>query len=671
MMIHPQIPSLQAATTSTEITPTGISRSISSDAFRNMGRPTQVAGSFVDSSVASTRAQSQTVLQERKDEIEIYASHLTASALLTLDVKSSGLKKSIQENKQLTDAERGALLNKVDEMTRARSRRLGESMQKIREHPIFKSSAEISSKDEKAQIHQLKDELKELETRALADIESMDQELHRDAPQQGVRTDIVGSLVAPRTKARATYREARLTLIHDPDAWSVGKWRELPLSFGSSGSPSLSCFQAAGIPYSSAAPRNRTLKDNPVVPNFHHTAYVVGGQRVFEATRSATFSEFGSKEREAVTRSLVGQMLQVHAAASIEKASPDRLENSKENPLVVTHQTIGLFTPDLLRDWGDKVFGRVSPADNEKEILSDTLKAHEYWNGKVVQVDGVWVKYDVRLWNIPNNKLAEKMPGILMSEPEANKESWQKMNLSFQAEKVSILQEVFFTPGISDPNRLSERDSIDISERMEAISQIRKAMLNRAKNGQSVRSEIEAWQDAQRQLLAKLKTLEKTHPEAVRELRRLNDMQTLHDDIQEIQELGIKCDPKKMDYNRCALFARVAALASHLDYEMHFGCRSGKDRTGLGDGEIKLLYEVAKNLGRMPSYLEQEGLPNIDDWRETMVMQSGNRENVRANLGADLGHNVGGSFNLPQGDKAKRYLGMYRAASGAQVFARP
>ena len=73
----------------------------------------------------------------------------------------------------------------------------------------------------------------------------------------------------------------------------------------------------------------------------------------------------------------------------------------------------------------------------------------------------------------------------------------------------------------------------------------------------------------------------------------------------------------------------------------------------------------------MPSYLEQESLPNIDDWRETMVMQSGNRENVRANLGADLGHNVGGSFNLPQGDKAKRYLGMYRAASGAQVFARP
>src|SRR5262249_13843044 len=115
-------------------------------------------------------------------------------------------------------------------------------------------------------------------------------------------------------------------------------------------------------------------------------------------------------------------------------------------------------------------------------------------------------------------------------------------------------------------------------------------------------------------------------------------------DVKEILDANLNHKLDKLRDNRSALACRVILLAELLGYQQHFGCRSGKDRTGLVDVEIKLLLSLKELSGRFLSYREIEDLPDIDQLRTQMLLESGNIDlNPTANLGVNLGMNTSGA----------------------------
>lgn len=465
----------------------------------------------------------------------------------------------------------------------------------------------------------------------------------------------------------------------------------------------ISSFKAMGPSFSSQAPRNRTEK-NAFTPNYFETdIYIVGGKdthaQQLSATRSAVTNEFSQPNdqiRKAVNRKLVKQVLNGHVRRKLSNMSWDELEGAKnqENPITVKSQTVNLLTPDMLRTLAKEhtivkeIGGRIdhalsgSTADDERTLAHENWEVYESLKDEIMPIevqngDGdkmtVYVKLDLRYFNIPNNVMYEKMPKIFSASSKllnTNNESWKLLEGDTQ-KQINSLEEAYshayeeFTP--------TERELLDkVDAVLKAKTESRTNAMNKKlskidikgvlSKGRSERKIdwMKEWQTEAgifTNKIQKIRDEENLTPEMKNALELLELRSNLNDlylDTKELYESGLSVDLNNMDNNRSSLATRVIALGMLLDdVDVHFGCRSGKDRTGLVDIEVKLLFTMAKLIGRIPSYQEQEKMRETTDWREMMTLQSGNVDAlVKANMGACIGINTAGAASNPLDNSA-------------------
>ncbi len=493
--------------------------------------------------------------------------------------------------------------------------------------------------------------------------------------------------------------EQRFAIIHEQAEWDPEKGVQRYMAFFNpeNGRNMMvrSIFRALGPGYSSQAPRNRTL-DNAFVPNFFDTSIVIDDKGDgsladllalldLSASRSAITNEFSQQDkgvRIAVNHKLVLQVLTGHAGKKLSKMTWEEMQRaaSSGDPIVLTSQTVNLLTPDRLRTMAVEsmafrdVAGKIhhglsgSPADDERTLALENLEVYRKFNGQTIMLEvvntageklHVPIKFDLRYFNIPNNVMHEKMPEFLTFSEELqaeNNESWKKLEGDSRQQLDKLRAQ--FVEGVKDLPLAEQAKLLEVWDaQVEKTRSREKVMLKTIRSGSLSKTSkaFKEWQQEADELSNMIRDL-KNNPDISLEMKKqlaiieaYSMVADLYLDTRELYLSGMSGDLSKMDNNRSALATRMIALGMILeDVEVHFGCRSGKDRTGLVDIELKLLFATAMLIGRMPSYREQERLPYMTAWRETMTMESGNVDAiVKANMGARMGINTGGSASRP------------------------
>ena len=509
----------------------------------------------------------------------------------------------------------------------------------------------------------------------------------------------------------------RFEIIHEDEFWNPEHitQRFMPFSNGKV-KPSVlavSAFQAEGPGYSSQAPRNRK-EDDVHAANFVRSTFSVkpeGAETlecVLDVTRSAITVEFdqpNANERRKCNEKLVGQVIGCQIEHKLLKLSPEEIESAtnSDTPLVLKSQTVNLLTPDKIRSIvreNESIQSTASyfhlsgaPADDERALMLENIEAHNALNGKVISyimyVDDkkmtIFVKLDLRYFNIPNNKAYEKSPEFITESVEANSAnslSWVKLEEDVKQNLEVLTNEMILKQGDLSPEEKKMHDAIMEKELIKDI--LREEIHNETgQNGlKHTRKKFEEWQkiaDEIAVMRSEMESLEKSTPafkEILKISKKRSDLIDLYVDTKELFLTGLSTNVKNMDNNRSALATRIILLAAMVDdIEVHFGCRSGKDRTGLVDIELKLLLIEGVLNGRLPSYREEERLPDIINHREIMTQESGNTfDFVRANLGASVGLNTGGSASAPleKNEAGKQYQEFTEAAQAfAKMASRP
>lgn len=503
----------------------------------------------------------------------------------------------------------------------------------------------------------------------------------------------------------------RFEIIHQDEFWNPDKVTHRYMGFTSDSSNETimadSTFQAMGPAYSSQAPRNRT-EENACAPNFFRSTLSVKAQgsdtevQILDVTRSAITVEFDQpdfEERQKANRHNLKQVLDVQVANLIEKTDQAQLESasSKEHPLVLKSQTVNLLTPDILR-----TFARAHPtmglnklhhalsgaaADDERTLALENLSAHRALNDLVIPYDivdkegtprTIFVKYDLRYFNIPNNSLYEKTPKVATSSVElqkANDESFAKLENDALSYSNKLGKQL---AAVELPSPVEKATLEDLVSKVAKLHDMRFKVMSKTLHDGKINNnspEFISWQKEANALSQEIKEIEKLPlsdacKEAIKILQMKRNLDDLRLDTTELYEGGFSLKLANMDNNRSALAVRIILLGALIeDIEVHFGCRSGKDRTGLVDIELKLLATETKLTGRVLSYREQEKLPSIVDHREIMTMESGNVfDFVKANLGANVGLNSGGSASKPleENEKGEQQI---EFTESAQAFA--
>lgn len=109
---------------------------------------------------------------------------------------------------------------------------------------------------------------------------------------------------------------------------------------------------------------------------------------------------------------------------------------------------------------------------------------------------------------------------------------------------------------------------------------------------------------------------------------------------EQIEAAGGPENYEKVTGNPYAVGARVIVLAQYMGYSVHWHCKSGKDRTGMMDIEVKYLLEMMhrgyrKDPGKFkPPPIElREEKPHAQRIRGRIALRGGNMELARANTG--------------------------------------
>ncbi len=490
--------------------------------------------------------------------------------------------------------------------------------------------------------------------------------------------------------------KCRFDIMHEADIWDpdIEHQHEMIISAVRSDSvdeiTTTSSFQAQGVgAYSSQAPRNRTSA-TAVVANFFRSRFNIGNKPALDVTRSAITVEFDQadgEERAKTNKVLVKQVLDVQAGNMLEKMSWEEIQaaQAEGGPIVLESQTVNLLTPDRVRTWTRyseklKRFGARfhhavtgAPADDERSLAKENMKACDSWNGRtqmyrVVDKDGVEheveVQYSISYFNIPNNVMYEKVPGFLTFDrglKRANNRSFAKLEADV-GQRLGQL-DAQYTQQVASLE-LTQVDSTQTEQLAElevlrgVKSELRKKVskkTRRRRNTKSSRKEFAKFQAAANTYAKKLNALKARDDlsddmkAAIALMEERSNLEDLFLDTEELFKSGMSRDVTEMDNNRSALATRIILLGSMMEgREVHFGCRSGKDRTGLVDIEAKLLLTLTEILGRVPSYREMERLPGILELRDKVTLESGNVDDiVRANLGSAIGINTGGCASDP------------------------
>ncbi len=475
----------------------------------------------------------------------------------------------------------------------------------------------------------------------------------------------------------------------------------------------VSSFLALGPAFSSQAPRNREANE-VVAPNFFRSTFKLPNIRtneeetVLDVTRSAITVEFDLEDpikRTKANRILLKQTIDAGVLHWMDKLPASELEShgTNDNPIVFKRTTVNFLTPDILRSWSAKypIFRKIiskipyighaltgAPADNERSLALQSLATHRDMDGtvhpyKYKDAEGnektVYVKYDLHYFNIPNNKHYDLLPKVMTDVEElthSNNTSWVDIEKDVLAKINDIDQK------LHDKAAALELSSHKIGHHLEESLQLRTEIMKKTiKEGKMDTVAFLAWQKQADELGSKIERMKQDPDTDHEELDYLNlitekmDLSDLYLDTKELFESGLSKNLKNMDNNRFAMSTRLILLVDKAgEGQVHFGCRSGKDRTGLVDVELKLLLTEARLKGRIPSYREQEKIADNMNHREIITKESGNVfDIVKANLGAYLGlMSFGAASKAPNLKTKKQFMEITKSSQGfAKIAHRP
>ncbi|MDP1834834.1 MAG: hypothetical protein Q8K75_02800 [Chlamydiales bacterium] len=534
------------------------------------------------------------------------------------------------------------------------------------------------SSDQKQFLGEAKHELQNLEKEYEGLCKNVVARARSEAADANLLTpELDSKLTKIEGSALAFIGNARVEMIHAREEWNTNVVTSFDVEVTNrAGDPMVigSTFRAAGPPYSSILPRNRVAEDT-VVPNFFETSIKVPGlEKAPTATRSAIPVEFGlddPQERAEATQANVKQILDHHTAALISKMDTEEMEvGSEDAPIVLKYQHLMLLTADKVRDIASADPSLVYRADNERLLVNESYQANQFWNDSTkdkpqlvsVVVNGVprkvWIKYDIRTFNVPSNKYQESSISNAVKRMNVQHKLTDQMNQNSLSQLKGDIDEM-------KPKLQAQMDAMVLpagdKEKLQSLTQmiavkrkLRDQISDSVLNDKPIKPELLAeWTATADTVTKKSQTMyEQLSEDGKKYLDGLNQMESITDVYTDLNELISKrgyMDVAMQDGNRYSIGSRILLLSSLLDQASHFGCRSGKDRTGIQDDDFKLLMAETAAEGRVPSYLEIEKWKAHQENRTQMHDQSGNAEfNPRANLGGFAWWNVGGARLTPK-----------------------
>lgn len=471
-----------------------------------------------------------------------------------------------------------------------------------------------------------------------------------------------------------------------------------------------SSFVAAGPAYSSTMPRNRTHTMTSVANFFKTTASVASGDISFlqpiVATRSATPVEFAQddkRERAFCTQKHLRQIAEANAEMQIQAAfknmTPEQRQAVRDGKLSIPVRVnyAALLSPDM----GRQLLGmmnKIPLADNERVLLDETLEAANLVNkqsGEVFLSDPdnpnekmrVKIGYSIRVMNFPGNKLHDAykaLPGIslLVKHSKAEEEtnaSIAELLKDSKKERTRLLADI--ENGLKGLTAEEQQEIHAIRELQLSANRARLELSKQLKSQKTVPTgaKLREWQtreDSHALLLRKIAS--ENRPESIQKVAKsmvtLAFLEGLEADIQDLQASGLHDRPEALGGNRYALNSRIVLLSSLLGQGTHFGCRSGKDRTGLLDDQVKLLFGMSAASYRLISFMEEHTHPNYVANRLTVVEEAGNALfNTKANLGGVPWWTIGGCrLDVGTSEEAVRLRqALDEKQSASKLFERP
>lgn len=501
-------------------------------------------------------------------------------------------------------------------------------------------------------------------------------------------------------------RAARTEMINARAEWDRERPGLFPVSVTARNGEQIgvvSAFRAAGKPYSSALSRDR-LAEESCVANFFESYLQSSEEQVACATRSAVLVEFGldlASERQRTTRENVKQVLDYHTREMVKDREGERI-GSEQEPIILNYQQLLLLTPDFARNLLAKNSSFVGRADNERLLVEESFEANQFWNNRTQEVEitvgeevkRVWVKYEIQTFNVPCNRFHEaslknpikrrnvshpltdqmnragleqltKNKIAVCAQIEREMKTLQSTLIKAEIEAIEDLEVAFDTK-----QEKRKKISSAILRQRNVASLFPKKWLNQA----SLVKEWAATADQAARLCRDFQPSTEGAKKYLELLEKRERIIDLHADVHELISTRAYMDPDIQDGNRYALGSRILYLGQMLSQACHFGCRSGKDRTGIQDDDYKLLVAESIAEGRVFSYLEAEGIDSHQENRTAFHDQSGNAEfNPRANLGGLAWWNVGGARITPKNPKlaAQRSKQYDAKQSATSVFSRP
>lgn len=672
-------------------------------------------------------------IYHHKRDILPWMKNIYASGELANEYVLNKFKDFVNNHKNLTTTQKEKMLESAAHVVSSSNKALKDSKEAMMNSPELSKDLNTALTPEKAVVASYKEISKSIEkavNKGVGDCGKNIQEACckecKDLPND-VKDALALFTKEMTENSKNILGVMKYKIIHEDPMWRPGNVTKRFMAFTSSSSNEsvrvVSTFEPSGPAYSSQAPRNRSA-DKAYVPNFFRTTLEINAQgsdkakKMIDVTRSAITVEFDQpdkNERAKCNEQLVHQVVKTQVHHFIEKVDPYDLEKAEnpETPITFKGQTINLLTPDVLRSLtreheiartiGQTLSKSISgaPADDERALALENMEAHQALNGKtfpykITDDEGkektIYVKYDLRYFNIPNNTIYAKMPSLLTDSKDltsSNNASWEKLetdakkqmdDLKFQSESLygGKIFDLLSTNRFDEGALKEHAKLIDLNNRItENIKQRELIVARTVTTGMKNDEDFNKWQKQADSLAAELKLLEKqegwsvTFQGSLELIKQRKQLADLFLDTKELFKSGLSKNLSNMDNNRSALATRIIALGALLDdTEVHFGCRSGKDRTGLVDIELKLLFTEGDLLGRIPSYREEERIEDIVDHRETMTMESGNVfDVVKAVMGASVGMNTHGSASEPleRNEKGQQYN---EFTEGAQAFAK-
>lgn len=468
------------------------------------------------------------------------------------------------------------------------------------------------------------------------------------------------------------------------EKWSEPIYKELSYDWKGKKYSSRSQITCLNSGVASIIKRNRSPQDAKMI-NFHSTKHFLGDspEAVFSATRGGSISEFHQKDeglREQANLAMAKELIKHKVSDSLGNLSKAQIleKYSAGNPLEVDVQVTSLMTPDAIRHGIRRIpfFGKYFSASNDeaaqlkeeeralKQAAKDKFVTLEVNNEKVK----VPVKVNMRLWNIGLSKLSYGQESwFLRPQGIKNQERLNYTAYALLKSKVDCVQ-----------NEKSEAISnLKVPSKMkntlEAIStekkQMREEILRFERRSKRVKKRFslifkfpiignylgkyldkrqekkiapifKKWQGKADEFVRKVEGYKAfssgSKLKYLELMQEKEDITDLYSDVQELYGQKIYRDFQKLKENRYTLVATLNALSFQLGENPHFHCKSGRDRTGGTDMEIRVKYEARRLKHRFLSYRENRHSLHAPI-REAVVLDSGNIDEVPLRAGRRRG----------------------------------